>query len=263
GGRGRAVITASSAMEYAFEGDQLADTREATPSVFTNALVEGLATGEADRDQDGMVGLDELYDYVYDKVRAATPNQTPSKWTFGVQGDLYIAHRARPVTTPTPLPPELQQAIDSPFAAVRAGAVQELARLLRGRHAGLALAARRTLERLTEDDSRTVAAAATTILGAQPPPQPGSPPPASPESAPPQPGPQEPAAPLDAQPDAASSTAAAATAATAPTPAASTAGSAAEPTVASTGADRRLSPRAQDNRLLAAGGLAIVSPPLI
>ena len=35
GGRGRAVITASSAMEYAFEGDELADARELAPSVFT------------------------------------------------------------------------------------------------------------------------------------------------------------------------------------------------------------------------------------
>jgi hypothetical protein len=179
GGRGRAVITASSAMEYAFEGDELADARELAPSVFTSALVEGLDTGEADRDQDGLVALDELYDYVYDKVRATTPNQTPGKWMFGVQGDLYIARRARPVTTPAPLPPELQQAIDSPFAAVRAGAVQELARLLQGRHAGLALAAKLTLERLTNDDSRTVAAAATAALGVQAKPAP-------PQLAPPQ-----------------------------------------------------------------------------
>ena len=93
GGRGRAVITASSAMEYAFEGDELADAREQAPSVFTSALVEGLETGEADRDQDGLVALDELYDYVYDQVRAVTPNQTPGKWTFGVQGELVIARR--------------------------------------------------------------------------------------------------------------------------------------------------------------------------
>src|SRR6266700_1222876 len=149
GGRGRAVITASSAMEYAFEGGELADTSELAPSVFTSALVEGLETGDADRDQDGMVALDELYDYVYEKVRAVTPNQTPDKWTFGVQGELVIARRSRPVTTPAPLPRELQEAIDSPFAAVRAAAVQELARLLAGRHAGLALAARLALERLT------------------------------------------------------------------------------------------------------------------
>jgi uncharacterized caspase-like protein len=49
GGRGRAVITASSAMEYAFEAGELADAREVPPSVFTSALVRGLETGEADR----------------------------------------------------------------------------------------------------------------------------------------------------------------------------------------------------------------------
>ena len=177
GGRGRAVITASSAMEYAFEAGELADAREVPPSVFTSALVEGLETGEADRGQDGLVGLDELYDYVYDKVRAATPNQTPGKWAFGVEGELYIARRARPVATPAPLPPELQHAIDSPLAGVRAGAVQELAAVLRGRHAGMALAARLALEQLTEDDSRAVAAAATAALGFQPLPVPPKPPP--------------------------------------------------------------------------------------
>ena len=79
GGRGRAVITASSAMEYAFEGDRLADDHSPQPSVFTSALVEGLATGDADRDEDGWVSLNELYDYVFDKVREQTPHQTPSR----------------------------------------------------------------------------------------------------------------------------------------------------------------------------------------
>jgi hypothetical protein len=171
GGRGRAVITASSAMEYAFEGEELADARGASPSVFTSALVEGLESGEADRDQDGMVALGELYDYVYDKVRATTPNQTPGRWMFGVEGDLYVARRSRPVTTPAPLPPELQEAIDSPLTESRAGAVKHLARLLQSRHAGRALAARLALERLSEDDSRMVCAAAAAALGdqAQPP----------------------------------------------------------------------------------------------
>jgi hypothetical protein len=191
GGRGRAVITASSAMEYAFEGDELADAREQAPSVFTSALVEGLETGEADRDQDGMVALDELYDYVYDKVQAVTPNQTPGKWTFGVQGDLYIARRSRPVTTPSPLPPELQQAIDHPLASVRAGGVQELSRLLESRHAGLALAGRLALEHLTEDDSRAVSAAATAALGTQAQPAPTESPPPEPAT-PPQPAPPTP-----------------------------------------------------------------------
>jgi uncharacterized RDD family membrane protein YckC len=167
GGRGRAVITASNAMEYAFEGDDLTDDQSGQPSVFTSALVAGLETGDADRDQDGMVALDELYDYVYDKVREATPHQTPSKWAFGVQGDLYIARRSRPVTVATPLPLELQQAIENPLAGIRAGAVEELAHLLQGRHAGLALAARQSLEGLAQDDSRTVSTAAERALSTE------------------------------------------------------------------------------------------------
>ncbi len=163
GGRGRAVITASSAMEYAFEGDQLADDQSRRPSVFTSALVEGLATGDADRDQDGWVSLNELYDYVFDRVREQNPHQTPSR-DVRMQGELYLARRNRPVTTPAPLPSELQNVIDHPLANVRAGAVRELARLKKGGHAGLALAATMALERLADDDSRTVAAAAAALL---------------------------------------------------------------------------------------------------
>ncbi|TCN37210.1 caspase domain-containing protein [Kribbella orskensis] len=163
GGRGRAVITASSAMEYAFEGDQLADDHSPRPSVFTSALVEGLTTGDADRDQDGWVSLNELYDYVFDRVREQNPHQTPSR-DVEMQGELYLARRSRPVTAPAALPPELQQVIDHPLAGVRAGAVQELARLLNGGHAGQALAARIALEHLADDDSRNVASAANAAL---------------------------------------------------------------------------------------------------
>ena len=164
GGRGRAVITASDAMQYAYEGGELAAAGEPTPSVFTSALVGGLETGEADRDQDGKIALDELYDYIYEKVREATPNQTPCKWTYGVRGDLFIARRSRPVSTPAPLPGKLQEALDNPFSEVRAAAVRELDRLLHGRHEGLALAARLALQQLTGDDSRAVSAAAVAAL---------------------------------------------------------------------------------------------------
>jgi Caspase domain len=197
-GRGRAVITASSAMEYAFEGDQLAGDAGSRPSVFTSALVEGLATGDADRDQDGWVSLDELYDYVFDQVRARNPHQTPSR-DVEMQGDLLIARRSRPVTTPARLPPELRQAVDSPLAGVRAGVVQELARVLRGGHAGLVLAARLALEDLSRDDSRMVAAAAEAVLRPADP----RPPPSAPAvtTAPPAPAAEDPpAAPAEQSP---------------------------------------------------------------
>ena len=99
GGRGRAVITASNAMEYAFEGDQLAADQHPRPSVFTAALVEGLKTGDADRDEDGWVSLNELYDYVFDKVReqkviAPTPG-VPSQAAPAAQIGDPIARRVR------------------------------------------------------------------------------------------------------------------------------------------------------------------------
>jgi hypothetical protein len=166
GGRGRAVITASGAMEFAFENAELTASSELRPSVFTRAVVEGLETGDADRDQDGYVDLDELYDYVYDRVRDVTPNQTPGKWTFAIQGELFIARRRTPVTKPAPLPAAVLQALGQPLSGIRVGAVHELERLLGGPHAGLALAARLTLERLRDDDSRAVAAAAAAALAA-------------------------------------------------------------------------------------------------
>lgn len=111
GGRGRAVITASSSMEYAFEGDQLADDHSQRPSVFTTALVEGLATGEADRDEDGWVSLNELYDYVFDRVREQNPHQTPSR-DVQMQGELYLARSQRRRIRPLPIPADLQAPVD-------------------------------------------------------------------------------------------------------------------------------------------------------
>ncbi|MDP9227251.1 MAG: caspase family protein, partial [Actinomycetota bacterium] len=164
GGRGRVVITASSAMEYAFEGTTLTDSSGPTPSLFTGALVEGITSGEADRDQDGQVGLHELYDYVHDKVRARTPNQTPSKWEFGVQGDLFIARNPRRKILPARLPDELLEMVAHPTASVRLAAVQDLDQLAGGPNLRLAAGARLALQGLRGDDSRRVSAAATNAL---------------------------------------------------------------------------------------------------
>jgi uncharacterized caspase-like protein len=87
-GSGRVVLTASNAMEYAYEGDELRG--HGSPSVFTAAVVRGLRTGEADTDGDRLVSVDELYDYVYEAVRRETPHMTPSRFGL-VEGRLIIA----------------------------------------------------------------------------------------------------------------------------------------------------------------------------
>ena len=165
-GRGRIVLTASTSMEFAWVENEL--TGSANPSVFTSALVHGLETGSADRNRDGWITVEELYDYAYERVREVTPKQTPGQWSFDVQGELYLA-RSSLEPDPPHLPPELQSAIESPYSKIRLGAVEELARLARGSEAGVAAAAREALETLRHDDSKSVSEAAGAAL-AEPPP---------------------------------------------------------------------------------------------
>ncbi len=163
-GRGRVVITAASALEFAFEGDDLTDAGSREPSVFTGAIVRGLDTGEADLDQDGEIEVDELYEYVYEQVRSRRAYQTPEKSAYNLSGRLRIARRRTPVRRPAELPAELQGLVQSLEAARRLAAVAWLVELQTGRHQGLALAARLALTALAQDDSRRVAAAATAAL---------------------------------------------------------------------------------------------------
>ena len=79
-GSGVAVLTASGEMEYSLEE---ADDRAAAatrPSYFTEAVVTGIGTGAADRDKDGRITIDELYDYVWDRIRAGP---SPQRTVYG------------------------------------------------------------------------------------------------------------------------------------------------------------------------------------
>src|SRR5215467_3504290 len=155
GGRGRAVITASSAMEFAFEGDQLSDQRP-RPSAFTSALVAGLATGDADRDEDGWVSLNELYDYVFDKVQEQNPHQTPSR-QVELEGELYLARSRRRRIRPAPLPPDLNAARKDQNMYTRRGAVSELQSRLASDNLPAAAGAHEALAELAHTDIRSVA----------------------------------------------------------------------------------------------------------
>lgn len=88
GGRGRVVMTASDSTQYSFEGDNVEG--ENINSVFTNALVQGLSTGAADLDRNGHIDYVELYDYVYKTVKDKTPQQSPRKWEFDLEGEKII-----------------------------------------------------------------------------------------------------------------------------------------------------------------------------
>jgi hypothetical protein len=164
-GRGWAVITASDSMEYAFEGNQLADNSAPQPSVFTHAVVEGLETGEADLDTDGEVSLDDLYEYVYRHVREQNPHQTPKK-AAEMHGELHLAHsrRGRIKIVAIPSPPSLQAAMKSEDVLTRQGAVMELRKRLQHTELPVAEGARQHLEEVARNDIQQIADLATDAL---------------------------------------------------------------------------------------------------
>lgn len=71
GGEGRAVLASSTSTQYSFEqkGEEL--------SIYTHYLLEGIETGSADRDNDGMVSVDELHEYAKEKVQESMPAMKP------------------------------------------------------------------------------------------------------------------------------------------------------------------------------------------
>ncbi len=83
GGKGKIIITASSANEVSVEKDELKH------GVFTYYMIEGLQ-GKADFDQDGLITVDEAYRYVSAKVPQKTgQEQHPVKKGI-VEGQLVL-----------------------------------------------------------------------------------------------------------------------------------------------------------------------------
>jgi formylglycine-generating enzyme required for sulfatase activity/uncharacterized caspase-like protein len=154
-GFGRVVLTATDATQYAWEGDKLiGDTQN---SVFTHFLIEGMK-GEADRNGDGRIDVDELYEYAYEQVVCRTPKQTPGKWSYKQQGDIVLRENLKPSEVKlAPLPSALLEMLAHPNSGVRRAAIQDLTDLLDGKHLGLARAAQEGLREIAEnDDSLTL-----------------------------------------------------------------------------------------------------------
>ena len=158
-GRGRAVLTASRAGEYSFEGRPLPG--QAVPgSVFTAALIEGIRTGAADADGDGYVTLDEAYSYAFERVRQGS-EQTPQRWLYGAEGSLVLARNPAGISVkPARIPRALQNSLDSQYPGVRIGAVNTLAEWLTDADPGRVLTAYRTLHDIADNDAPAVATAA-------------------------------------------------------------------------------------------------------
>jgi hypothetical protein len=125
-GRGCLVMTASTHVEHAFEiGTGPAPAERTAPSFFTEAIIEGLRSGDADLDADGQIEAGELYTYVRERVRSRTPHQTPTR-SDRVSGPVYLACSRKSPPLPHGLDPELRAALRSRHATVRGGAFRAL-----------------------------------------------------------------------------------------------------------------------------------------
>jgi hypothetical protein len=163
-GRGRAVLTASRAGEYSFEGQALPGAAVAG-SVFTAGLVEGLRTGAADTGSDGYISLDEAYDYAYDYVQSSGASQTPQRWLYGGEGTIVLARSPAGIAiTPAKLPEALAASLDNPYPSVRIAAVSTLGGWLAGDDPALALTAEQKLRHIAHTDIPAVADAARACL---------------------------------------------------------------------------------------------------
>lgn len=165
-GRARTVITASGAMQFAYEGDGLTVAAEVPRlSVFTSAFVEGLQSGDADMDGDGFVSIDELFEYLNKSVQARQPLQRPERTIYGQQGPFYVARSPHQRIKVAPLPAYLETALaDHTDPVRRRGAVLELDDIARQSELPVALSAVHKLQSLRDDDSRKVATLADQIL---------------------------------------------------------------------------------------------------
>lgn len=161
-GFGRVVLTASDSTQYALEGDQV--IKQTDLSLFTHFLLDGLQTGAADLNNDGLIALDEWYDYTYTRVVSETPKQVPHKWSYNQQGDLVIAKNPFRTKKVAELPAELLQALESSFVGIRESAVNELGKYLQARDSELVELAISSLQKMEADDSRRISSLATKLL---------------------------------------------------------------------------------------------------
>jgi ABC-type branched-subunit amino acid transport system substrate-binding protein len=163
--RGRIVLTASRATEYAFEGDRIVGEHTQASAVFTGALVEGLRSGDADRDGDGEITVTELYDYANRVVGSREERQRPGLWVVGGEGEIVIARNPHAgVVEPKPLSDDLIDATQSLHPKIRIGAVAVLADLLFGPDPGLRMSACGRLQQIAKDDIAVVAGPARAAL---------------------------------------------------------------------------------------------------
>ncbi|MGX6603449.1 caspase, EACC1-associated type [Micromonosporaceae bacterium Da 78-11] len=97
-GRGRDLLTASRGSEYSFEGEPLPGG-EGARSMFTAALVDGIRSGAADVNNDGLISVEDAFHHAADTLKAAGAQQNPQYFRSRGEGKIVIARNPHRVPT--------------------------------------------------------------------------------------------------------------------------------------------------------------------
>jgi len=87
GSKGRAVLTSSNAVQKSFEHEG--------SGIYTRYLVEGIETGVADSNGNGIISIQELHEYAKEKVQEAKPAMTPEIHTHKEGFNILLAQARR------------------------------------------------------------------------------------------------------------------------------------------------------------------------
>ncbi|MEV0569150.1 NaeI family type II restriction endonuclease [Dactylosporangium sp. NPDC050588] len=95
----RAVLTATQGTQYAWQ--TTGEDGRPGMSAFTAAVVKGLSTGDADADGDGVITINDVYEYVYHEMARAGVQSTPALRSSGT-GSMTIVRSRAPHAASTP-----------------------------------------------------------------------------------------------------------------------------------------------------------------
>ncbi|NEO46011.1 MAG: CHAT domain-containing protein [Moorea sp. SIO4A3] len=87
GGEGRAILASSTEYSFSQLDKQL--------SIYTQYLVEGIETGDADLNRDRVISLDELHKYIENKIKETLPDMKPKIYTDQEGSKIKIARAPR------------------------------------------------------------------------------------------------------------------------------------------------------------------------
>jgi uncharacterized caspase-like protein len=161
-GRGVVILTASTALQRAFQGDTIKELRKGGQSVFTHFLVEGLKTGEAAQGDNPFITISDLFRYAERQMWYKRPDQTPQMTGIEQQGEIVIAKSVKP--RKVALPVGVARLLRSSLRGDLLSAIDDLLELAKRDDKALAELAIQELQKLTSHKIAIVQNAANTAL---------------------------------------------------------------------------------------------------